>query len=350
MKFGLLLDSSNRNLSVGLAKEGNLFDFISYEAYQRQSEKMVPEVLNLLKRNGLNKDDLGWVTTTKGPGSYTGVRIALTIGKTVATALGIPLYTMSSLESQKVGDLPSICLSNARGKRSYIGIYDASSCLLEDTIMDNDLVIQYIASHQDYVVAGETDYLGIDGKAINILENLAKANDEKYLDDSLGAKPIYLKDSETSSLKVVVRPMNSADLGQVMQIVGEAFPGRYEEKDLKYDLLENPFGHMLVAMSGPDIIGFIDFMVTFDSATINLVAVDKKYRGRSVGTRLLGECIKVCRAQEEPADFLTLEVRVGNESAIRFYKKHGFEEIVRKKQYYADGEDAIYMVRSIVNE
>ena len=49
----LLLDSSNTKLSVGIAQEDKLIDFISYEAWQRQSEVMVKELDNLLKRNSL---------------------------------------------------------------------------------------------------------------------------------------------------------------------------------------------------------------------------------------------------------------------------------------------------------
>ena len=72
-------------------------------------------------------------------------------------------------------------------------------------------------------------------------------------------------------------------------------------------------------------------------------------RGKGIGNMLIGQLLKDCRAQKEPVEYLTLEVRKSNERAKRFYKRHCFEEILTKKGYYDDGEDAVYMVRSIIN-
>ena len=72
---------------------------------------------------------------SKGPGSYTGIRIALTIAKTIVFALNIPLYLVSSLQVMKVGDKPTICLTNARSQRSYIGVYQGQKEILSDRIM-----------------------------------------------------------------------------------------------------------------------------------------------------------------------------------------------------------------------
>jgi ribosomal-protein-alanine N-acetyltransferase len=53
-----------------------------------------------------------------------------------------------------------------------------------------------------------------------------------------------------------------------------------------------------------------------------------------------------CRFGQEHLAFLTLEVRASNQSAIGLYLKHGFEEVGRRKNFYADPqEDAIIMTR-----
>ena len=44
---------------------------------------------------------------------------------------------------------------------------------------------------------------------------------------------------------------------------------------------------------------------------------------------------------------ITLEVRVSNENAIKFYKKHGFEIVTTKPHYYDNGEDAYYMMLEV---
>ena len=95
--YTVLLDSSNTNLSVGLAKDNLLLESISYEAWQRQSEYMIPELNKLLEKYNVNRNEIDAVMVAKGPGSYTGVRIAITIAKTMAVALGVKLYPVSSL-------------------------------------------------------------------------------------------------------------------------------------------------------------------------------------------------------------------------------------------------------------
>ena len=51
----ILLDSSNTNLSVGIAKDNILLDYISYEAWQRQSEYMIVELNKLLEKHNIKK-------------------------------------------------------------------------------------------------------------------------------------------------------------------------------------------------------------------------------------------------------------------------------------------------------
>ncbi|MBR6866439.1 MAG: tRNA (adenosine(37)-N6)-threonylcarbamoyltransferase complex dimerization subunit type 1 TsaB, partial [Bacilli bacterium] len=110
----LLLDTSNTNLSIGLAKDHKVIDEVTYEAWQKQSEYLVNELDILLKKNNLTRNDIEKVIAAKGPGSYTGVRIALTVAKVSAFALNVPLYLVSSLEALKDENEPSICLMNAR--------------------------------------------------------------------------------------------------------------------------------------------------------------------------------------------------------------------------------------------
>ena len=190
----LLLDSSNTSLSVGFENNGFLAGFTSYEAWQIQSEHMVPEIDALMKKLGLTRDDIKGIVTSIGPGSYTGVRIALTIAKVTSLATGAPIYPVSSLQVLKDGDKPSICLINARSNRSYIGVYD-ENVILNDQVMTNEEVKNFISCHPDYVICGDTAYLGIEGYKNNIIYEMAllKSKATKNI-DALGIKPIYLKD------------------------------------------------------------------------------------------------------------------------------------------------------------
>ena len=190
----VLLDSSNTNLSVGIAKDNLVLDYISYEAWQRQSEYMIVELNKLLEKHNVKKEDIKEVIVAKGPGSYTGVRIAITIAKTIAVALEAKLYAVSSLRVQKVCKKPSICLINARSGRSYVGVYQDQSIILDDCIMKNDEVMKYIEEHPDYSVCGDTKYLGIAGVESNTMQEMLSLKDSLESINPLSLKPVYMKD------------------------------------------------------------------------------------------------------------------------------------------------------------
>ena len=192
--YTVLLDSSNTNLSVGIAKDNLLLESISYEAWQRQSEYMIPELNKLLKKYDVGRKDIESVMVAKGPGSYTGVRIAITIAKTIAVALGCKLYPVSSLKTQKDGNNPSICLINARSGRSYIGVYEGSKTILEDQIMKNEEVLKYINEHPSYSVCGDVKYLGLEGKATDNIVEMLSLKDSTEEVNPLSLKPVYMKD------------------------------------------------------------------------------------------------------------------------------------------------------------
>lgn len=191
----LLLDSSNTSLSVGIESKGELLGFISYEAWQAQSEHMIPEIDNLLNKYSLTRKDISGVVTSIGPGSYTGVRISLTIAKVIALCLDVPIYPVSSLRVLKDNDKPSICLINARSGRSYFGVFEKDKIIVSDTIKTNEEVLAYIKEHPSYSICGNVSYLGYENLDTNIcLQMVTLLKSLSKCDNALALKPVYLKD------------------------------------------------------------------------------------------------------------------------------------------------------------
>lgn len=194
MSYTLILDSSNLMLSVGLMKDNTLIDVTSYPCFQRQSEVMIPEIHNLLNKHQVKTNELKAVVTTIGPGSYTGIRIALTIAKVMATLLNIPLYPISSLDAYRLVDRKCICLINARSNRSYIAIYNNNECILKPSVLTNDEVKELINKYSDYVLVGDLKYLGLSGEESNALLTISKILNTLEPSDPNKVKPLYLKD------------------------------------------------------------------------------------------------------------------------------------------------------------
>ncbi len=195
--ISLLLDSANRDLNIGLSQDDKIFDCISYTAWQRQSELMVKEIDVLLKRNNLSAKDIDELIVTIGPGSYTGIRIALTIAKTLAFALHKKIYAISSLAAQRIVDKKTITVINARSNRSYVAIYDGDgTVLVEEKVWPNDELLGWVNNgSRDFVISGDAKYLGIDAYNPDVLQGMLEARKyTKAVDNVLTLKPIYLKD------------------------------------------------------------------------------------------------------------------------------------------------------------
>lgn len=139
------------------------------------------------------------------------------------------------------------------------------------------------------------------------------------------------------------------DFEEVLEIENECFIDPYSRESLEYEFNENPLNKIIVCKDDDKVVGFIDFMITFNSATISQIAVKNEYRKQGIATKLLSEMEKCFPSDiKDIVENVTLEVRESNQAAINLYKKNGYEEVVIKKHYYSNGENAIYMVKRLL--
>lgn len=147
---------------------------------------------------------------------------------------------------------------------------------------------------------------------------------------------------------MIYRLAKSKDFEQVLEIERECFKQPYTSKELEYEFYENPVNKIIVAEEEGKVIGFIDFLITFNSSTIMQVAVTSKYRGNGFATQLLAEMEhSFPKDIDDIVETITLEVRESNEAAKALYLKNGYEVVTIKKNYYKDGENAIYMLKRL---
>ena len=138
------------------------------------------------------------------------------------------------------------------------------------------------------------------------------------------------------------------DFDEVQRIENECFKEPYSTEDLHYEFEKNPVNKIIVAELDGKVIGFIDFLITFNSSTIMQVAVTKEHRGKGIATELLNEMEKSFPKEiDDIVETITLEVRESNEAAKNLYLKNGYKIVVVKANYYKDGENAIYMIKRL---
>ncbi len=148
--------------------------------------------------------------------------------------------------------------------------------------------------------------------------------------------------------KASFRKADLADLASIARLEAACFASPWSATALQHEFDDNPFAVILVALRKEEIIGYLDFMVTFNSASINRLCVLPSERRKGIAQGLVDDMIAMAKTDERSIEFITLEVRASNEAAIRFYQKNNWEIVNVKKRYYTDGEDALYMVRSIL--
>ncbi|GEB06003.1 tRNA (adenosine(37)-N6)-threonylcarbamoyltransferase complex dimerization subunit type 1 TsaB [Levilactobacillus brevis] len=93
----LAIDTSNRPLSVAVLDDTTVLAAITVTVHQKHAEYLLPEIERLLAMAALKPGDLDRVVVAAGPGSYTGIRIAVTTAKTLAATLDLDLVAVSSL-------------------------------------------------------------------------------------------------------------------------------------------------------------------------------------------------------------------------------------------------------------
>ncbi|TXK76037.1 tRNA (adenosine(37)-N6)-threonylcarbamoyltransferase complex dimerization subunit type 1 TsaB [Paenibacillus sp. N3.4] len=99
----LAIDTATSAMTVAILDDGNMLGERSSHAERNHSIGLLPHIQELLTSLELKPKDLQSVAVGQGPGSYTGVRIAVSVAKTFAWSLGLDLIGVSSLEAMALG-------------------------------------------------------------------------------------------------------------------------------------------------------------------------------------------------------------------------------------------------------
>ncbi|KPB03459.1 tRNA (adenosine(37)-N6)-threonylcarbamoyltransferase complex dimerization subunit type 1 TsaB [Bacillus sp. CHD6a] len=123
----LAIDTSTYVLGVAIVDEKKVIGELVTNVKKNHSLRAMPAVEKLMQDCDVAPSDLERIVVGKGPGSYTGVRIGVTLAKTLAWSLNIPLVGVSSLELVAANGRyfdGSICaLQDARRGQVYTGLY-----------------------------------------------------------------------------------------------------------------------------------------------------------------------------------------------------------------------------------
>jgi ribosomal-protein-alanine N-acetyltransferase len=138
-----------------------------------------------------------------------------------------------------------------------------------------------------------------------------------------------------------IRLFSKDDLPDIMKIEQASFrEGAYETSQFLDVYNEHPDGFYVLELRG-EIIGYSISYCSEDIGEIDSIAVDENFRNCGVGKILMENIMN--NFKEKNIKTISLETRITNISAIRFFIKLGFEKIRTVNNYYDNGEDAYLM-------
>lgn len=213
----LNLETSSTNCSVCLAKDGVILAMkeLNSENYSH-AEKLHVFIEEVIKEATLKMQDLEAIAVSKGPGSYTGLRIGVSAAKGLCYALGVPLVSISTLKSMAsqlkgVNDDDTIIpVLDARRMEVYSAIFDSQLNQVRETkaeIIDEQSFEAYIGSTSvHFLGSGAEKIKGIfNSKNLNFhldvvpsAKEMALISFDKFknkdFEDVAYFEPYYLKD------------------------------------------------------------------------------------------------------------------------------------------------------------
>lgn len=397
----LAIDTATDTAGVGVCIDDALVFERSWTSRRRHTRELAPAVAEALREAGTRPADLAGIAVAIGPGSYTGLRIGLSLAK--GLALGAADHTADGRPLPVVGvptlDIVAEPLSPASAARSapLWAVLEAGRgrVLAARYPARGDgagwpdpraLAVQTVAELAAAIAAGDwvAGELTADARAAlaaagaTVLPPAAGLRRPSWLahlgrarlaagveSDAARLAPIYAGGDPTPGAGApsaagrppdadraagvaaaapppAVRRMAAGDVAAVAALYRRAFTPPLDADHFARELA-NPIADYVVAI-GDDgaLAGFAGLWQQLDEAHVMTIAVEPRLRGRGIGGRLLAALVEAAAARGLVQ--LTLEVRTGNAPALALYRRFGLVATGRRPRYYADtGEDALIL-------
>ena len=214
MTYILNIETATKNCSVSLAKNGKtvLCKEIAEQGYSH-AEKLHVFIEEIIKDTGLTVKDLNAIAISKGPGSYTGLRIGVSTAKGLCYALGIPLIAIDTLQvlAQKVTQKDGLIVPmiDARRMEVYSAVFNhnhqkikevQAEVLTENSYAEITETVYFVGDCQDkcHSVLTKDNFVFMPEIVFPSANEMSPISFEKFnkneFEDVAYFEPFYLKD------------------------------------------------------------------------------------------------------------------------------------------------------------
>jgi tRNA threonylcarbamoyladenosine biosynthesis protein TsaB len=214
MAYILNIETATKNCSVAVANDGQVLSLreLATDGYAH-AEKLHVFINQVLKECEIQYSDLSAVAVSKGPGSYTGLRIGVSAAKGFCMALGIPLVSIDTLQAlalkTNVADGVIVPMLDARRMEVYSAVYDTkhekirevkAEIITEDSLSEVDGDVHIIGDCQPKIktMLNAERFIYHDDIVYPSANEMAAVSFEKFkneqFEDLAYFEPFYLKD------------------------------------------------------------------------------------------------------------------------------------------------------------
>lgn len=306
------------------------------EMERGHAERLAPMISEVMKTARVEFNQLDRICVTRGPGTFTGLRVGLAMARGFGVALGIPVVGISSLAAIAATAIGVRAVSvEARNGEIYFAAFDAAG---------HELVAPCVTRRDEIVLPhGAVEVTGLP-RASRFAAMAAKVVPGDH-----PPEPLYLRQPDIKPQYTVQRVDAEHLLATTLlaELHGESFESPWSRDEFT-TLLAVPRTAALIISHGGEPTGFGLYRQAADEAEILTLAMRPLFRRRGLGRSLMREIESELKGSGTHSLFL--EVAASNAAARALYARVGFREAGRRKDYYARAsgrEDALVLRKAL---
>lgn len=315
-------------------------------------EKLMVVIDKMLNKTNLNILDLDTLAVVVGPGSFTGIRIAVSTIKGIsvvnknANIISISNFDLISYYVNGLKDY--LVVLDSGNEDRYVAHYENNVCtkvmaLKNDDILNFNLPIIALKSQKEKLNLNAT-YLELPSD--NLVNIVNKKENKKDFVSINQLCPVYVKLSQAErarSEKILaeMQIVPADNIDDLLEIENKCFKEDAWSRKIFSEEIMLANKYYYLAKFDDKFIAYIGFETNAYDMNLQKIAVLEDYRNCGVATKLFNFSLQ--QKEKLNKDRYFLEVNVNNLEAINLYKKLGFKIISTRQNYYKNG-DACYVM------
>lgn len=322
------------------------------------AEALAPMLDAMMREAKLSFTELDRIVVTKGPGTFTGVRIGLAMARGLGLALNRPVIGIDTLAAIAANEEQRpLLVACATGRaETYSALYGGGGQLIAAPAFRSrdewlsllpDGAVTLAGSAADLLIeaSGRSDFTRSRAGDLPVAARFGLLGFKADAPDA-PPEPLYLRAPDAKPQQASVTPCNDAQM--LAEIHAASFETGWDRQAFEA-LLAMPGTRTLLARLGDRPASLLMTRRAADEAEIIVLATHPAFRRKGLARQLLNENARELATKGVTSLFI--EVAVSNAPALSLYRSLGFAETGRRKDYYehADGrrEDALVMRKAI---